>query len=88
VPAPATKLTPALQKRCTDVVKSTPNRGGPTIDQQVGICEGLGEEYGAPGVDCYAQATKETASLIGKISTETHNALFDANLTVCKASIS
>ena len=87
VQEPATKLTPALSARCGEIVGSTPNRGGPTIPQQVGICEKLGEEHGAAGVDCYAQATRETARHIGRISTETHNALFDATLQLCKASI-
>jgi hypothetical protein len=86
-PASATKLTPALKTRCSDIVASTPNRGGPTLAQQIGLCEQLGEQYGAPGVDCYARATQRTASLIGKISTQTHSDLFNAELTVCTASI-
>jgi hypothetical protein len=77
----------ALEQRCSQIISSTPNRGGPSIDQQWGICVGLGEQYGAKGVDCYEQATRKTAPSIGKISTETHNALFDAELTVCKAAI-
>jgi hypothetical protein len=86
-PTPSTGLTPALSARCREIVASTADRGGPTRDQQVGICEQLGEEYGKPGVDCYAEATKKTASSIGRISTETQTALFDAALTVCKGSI-
>jgi hypothetical protein len=84
---PAPTPTPDFGPRCSDILASTPNRGGPTIDQQWGICMGLGEKHGASGVDCYARATQKTAALIGKISTETHNALFDAELTVCTASI-
>jgi len=87
VQEPTTKLTPALSARCGEIVGSTPNRGGPTIPQQVGLCEKLGEEHGAAGVDCYARATQETARHLGRISTETHNALFDAAISLCKASI-
>jgi hypothetical protein len=85
--APTTGLTPALSARCREIVASTADRGGPTRDQQVGICEQLGDEHGTAGVDCYAKATKDIAPSIGRISTETLTALFDASLTVCKASI-
>ena len=47
----------------------------------------LGEKHGAAGVDCYARATQRTASLIGRISTQTHNDVFNAELTVCTAAI-
>ena len=84
---PTPTPTPDFGPRCGDILRSTPNRGGPTIDQQWGICMGLGEKHGAPGVDCYARATQKNAALLGKISTETYSALFDAELTVCTASI-
>lgn len=86
-PGPSTKSSAALEQRCSDIIASIPDRGAPTRDQQWGICVNLAEEYGAPGVDCYADATRRIAPNIGKISRETTNALFDAALTVCKGSI-
>ena len=86
-PAPAAPSMAAREQRCSEIVNGAPDRGQPTRDQQWGICVNLAEQYGAPGVDCYAKATKDIAPNIGKISRETTNALFDASLKICKASI-
>jgi hypothetical protein len=85
--APVPKPAPNLGQRCSEILASTPNRGGPTIDQQWGICMNLGEEYGPAGVECYAMATKKNANLIGRISTQTYNDLFNANLDICRATM-
>ena len=44
-------------------------------------------KHGAPSVECYAHATQNMAALIGNISSQTHSDVFNAQLTVCTASI-